>query len=190
MNERAQHIWKRVNSGESRVWRESLTMCQGFPGHGEKIKDTDSSTPENFQGGGERGHIWGLDGKERLCVALLMNHSWSVLLGCFNGSEFSFHSVQFSSVSQSCATLCDPTDCSTPGLPVHTNSWNLLKLMSIESVIPSNHLIPSSPSPPTFILSQHQGLFKWVSSSHQVAKVLEFHIQYQSFQWIFRTDLL
>ena len=55
-----------------------------------------------------------------------------------------------------------------------TNSQSLLKLMSIESVLPSNHLILSSPSPPAFNLDQHQGLFKWVSSLHQVAKVLEF----------------
>ena len=48
----------------------------------------------------------------------------------------------------------------------------------------------SSPSPPTFNLSQHQGLFKWVTSSHQVAKVLEFQLHHQSFQWIFRTDFL
>ena len=45
------------------------------------------------------------------------------------------------------------------------------------------------PSPPTFNLSQHQGLFHWVSSSHHVAKELEFQLQHQSFQWIFRTDL-
>ena len=51
-----------------------------------------------------------------------------------------------------------------------TNCWSLLKLMSFESVMPSNHLIPLSPSPPAFNLSQHQGLFKWVSSLHQVAK--------------------
>ena len=57
--------------------------------------------------------------------------------------------------------------------------------MSIESVMPSNHLIPSFPSPPAFSLSQHQGLFQWVSSSHQVTTVLEFHLQHQSFQWIF-----
>ena len=50
-------------------------------------------------------------------------------------------SVQFSSAAQSCPTLCDPMDCSTPGYPVLTNSWRLLKLMSIESVMPSNHLI-------------------------------------------------
>ena len=73
-----------------------------------------------------------------------------------------------------------------------TNSQSLLKIMSIELVItsiqPSHPL--TSPSPPAFNLSQHQGLFKWVSSSHQVAKVLEFQLQHQSFQWIFRTDFL
>ena len=71
-----------------------------------------------------------------------------------------------------------------------TNSQSLLKLMSITSVMSSNHLILSSPSPPTFNLSQHQGLFQWVSSSHQVSKVLEFQLQHQSFQWIFRTGFL
>ena len=72
-----------------------------------------------------------------------------------------------------------------------TNSQSLLKLMSIESVMPSNHLHPLlSPSPPIFNLSQHQGLFQWVSSSHEVAKVLEFQLQHQSFQCIFRTDFL
>ena len=71
-----------------------------------------------------------------------------------------------------------------------TNSWSLLKLMSIESVMPSNHVILCHfPSPPDFNLSQHQGLFQWVSS-HQVAKVLEFQLQHQSFQWIFRIDFL
>ena len=70
-----------------------------------------------------------------------------------------------------------------------TSSRSLLKLMSIESVMPSNHLILSSPSP-AFNHSQHQGLFKWVSSSHNVAKRLEFQLQHPSFQWIFRTDFL
>ena len=56
--------------------------------------------------------------------------------------------------------------------------------MSIKSVTPSNHLIRSPPSPPACNLSQHQGLFKWVSSLHQVAKVLEFQLQHQSFQWL------
>ena len=70
-----------------------------------------------------------------------------------------------------------------------TNSRNLLKLMSIESVMPSNHP-RSSPSPPAFHLSQHQGLFQRVHSSHQVAKVWVLQLQHQSFQWIFRTDFL
>ena len=80
--------------------------------------------------------------------------------------------VQFSSVqSLSRVQLCDSMDFSTPGFPVH----HQLKLMSIESVMPSNNLILcSSPSPPTFNLSQHQGLFQGVSSSHQVAEVLKF----------------
>ena len=70
-----------------------------------------------------------------------------------------------------------------------TNCRNLPKPMSIESMIPSNHLILLSPSP-ALNLSQHQGLFKWVSSSHQVAQVWEFQLQHQSFQWTPRTDLL
>ena len=72
-----------------------------------------------------------------------------------------------------------------------TNSQSLLKLMSIKSVMQSNHLILCCPLfSPAFNLCQHQGLFQWVSSSHQVAKVLEFQLQHQSFQWIFRTDFL
>ena len=61
-----------------------------------------------------------------------------------------------------------------------TNSQSLLRLLSVESVMPSNHLILSSPSPPTFNHSQHQGLFQWVSSSHRVAKVLELQFQRQT----------
>ena len=64
---------------------------------------------------------------------------------------------------------------------------SLLKLLFIESVMPSNSLILSSPSPPALNLSQHRGLFQWVSSSHQVAKVLEFQPQHQSFQWLTKT---
>ena len=69
-----------------------------------------------------------------------------------------------------------------------TNFWSSLKLMPIESMIPSNHLILCFP--PAFNLSQHQGLFKWVSYSHWVAKVLELLLQHQSFQWIFRMNSL
>ena len=85
-----------------------------------------------------------------------------------------FSSVQFSSVAQSCLTLCDPMECSTPGLPIHHQfpESTQTHVHWVDAIQPSHPLL--SPSPPTFYLSQHQGLFKWVSSSHQVAKVLEF----------------
>ena len=99
------------------------------------------------------------------------------------------YTVQFSSVAQSCPTMTAWTAAHQASLSI-TNSWSLLRLMSIESMMPSNHHPLSSPSPPAFDLSQHQGLFQWVSSLHQVAKALEFQLQHQSFQWIFRTDFL
>ena len=106
-----------------------------------------------------------------------------------------FHSVSqsVSSVAQSCLTLCNPMNRSMPGLPVH----HLSKLLEFtqthvhragDAIQPSHPL--SSPSPPAPNPSQHQGLFQWVSSSHEVAKVLEFRLQHQSFQWTPRTDLL
>ena len=100
-------------------------------------------------------------------------------------------SVQFSSVAQSCLTLCDPMDCSTPGFPVHHQlpEFSRTHAHQVTDAIQPSHPL-SSTSPPTFNISQHQGLFKWVSSSHQVAKVLEFQLQRQSFQWTFRTDFL
>ena len=69
-----------------------------------------------------------------------------------------------------------------------TNSWSSFKLMCIESVVPSNYLVFCCPLllPPN--LSQHHGLFQWVSSLHQVAKVLELQLQHQSFQLIFMID--
>ena len=99
--------------------------------------------------------------------------------------------TQFSVVTQSCPALCNPMDCSTPGFPVHHQhpEFTQIHVHWVSDAIHPSHPV-SSPSPPIFILSQHQGLFKWVSSSHQVAKVLEFQLQHQSFQWIFRTDFL
>ena len=101
------------------------------------------------------------------------------------------HSVQFSSVSQLCPTLCVPMDHSKPGLSVHHQLPESTQTHDhwVSDAIQPSHPLPS-PSPPTFNLSQHQGLFKWVSSSHQVARVLEFQLQHQSFQWTLRTDLL
>ena len=83
--------------------------------------------------------------------------------------------VQFSSVSQSCLTLCDPMDCSTPGFPVHHQLLEFTQThvhWVCDAIQPSHPL--SFPSPPPFNLSQHLGLFQWVSSLHQVAKGLKF----------------
>ena len=99
--------------------------------------------------------------------------------------------VKFSSVTQSCLTLCNPINCSTPGLPVQ---YQLLEFTEIhvhwvDDAIQQSHPL-LSPSHPTLNLSQHKGLCKWISSSHQVAKVLEYQLQHQSSLWIPRTDLL
>ena len=100
-------------------------------------------------------------------------------------------SVLFSSVAQSGPTHCDSMHCCTPGLPVHHHLPEFTQThvhWVSDAIQPSHPLL--SPSPPAFNHFQHQRLFKWVSSSHQVAKVLEFQLQHQSFQWIFRTDFL
>ena len=118
---------------------------------------------------------------------------------CAYINTYTYTHIQFSSIQ----LLSRVRLFATPWTAAHqaslfiTNSRSLLKLISIESVMPSNHLIfwvmrprpmfypshlLSSPSLPALNLSQHQGLFKRVSSSHQVAKVLEFQLQHQSFQ--------
>ena len=91
--------------------------------------------------------------------------------------------IQFSSVGQSCLTLCDPMNCSMPGLPVHHQlpESTQTRVHRVDDAIQPSHPL-SSPYPPALNLSQHQGLFKSVSSSHQVAKVLELQFQHQSFQ--------
>ena len=106
-------------------------------------------------------------------------------------TRFPSNNFQFSSVTQSCLTFCNPMDCSTSGLPVHIQlpDFTQTHVHWVGDAIQTSHPL-SSPSPPAFNLSQHQGLFKWISSLHQVAKVLEFQLQHQSFQWIFRTDCL
>ena len=89
----------------------------------------------------------------------------------------SFSSVQFSSVIQSCPTLCDPMNRSTPGLPVYHHLPELTQthVHRVSYVIQPSHPL-SSPSPPAPNPSQHQSLFQWVNSSHEVAKVLEFQL--------------
>ena len=94
---------------------------------------------------------------------------------------------QFSSVL-GCVWLCDPMDCSKPGLPVHHQflEFTQIHVHWVSDTISSSVI----PSPFAFNLSHHHSLFKWVSSSHQVARVLEFQLQHQYFQWTFRTDFL
>ena len=83
------------------------------------------------------------------------------------------------------------TTCSTPGFPVHHQlpEFTQTHVHRVSDAIQSSHPL-LNPSPPTFSLSQHQSLFQWVSSSHQVARVLVFQLQHQSFQWVFMVDLL
>ena len=104
---------------------------------------------------------------------------------------FLYFFLLFSSVFQSCPTLWNPMDCSTSGFPVN---HQLQELSQTHVHLVSDAIQPSHPllftSPPSFSLFQHQDLFKWVSSSYQVAKLLELQLQHQSFQWIFRTDFL
>ena len=125
--------------------------------------------------------IWAISSLENSqcqnCIVFQLKFNWN--LG----------SVQFShSVSP---TLCDPMDCSMPGLTVHHQlpEFTQINVHWVgEASLPSHPL--SSPSPPAPNPSQHQGLFQWVNSWHEVAEVLEFQLQHQSFQWTPRTDLL
>ena len=121
-------------------------------------------------------------------TALACQLSWS---GWRLENNFQTWDRTFSSI-QSCLTLCDRMDCSMPGLPIHHQlpefTQTHVHWVGGDAIQPSYPL--SSPYLPAFNLSQHQGLFKWVISLHHVAKVLEFQLQHQSFQWIFRTDFL
>ena len=113
------------------------------------------------------------------------------IMECGAISSSSDCSVQFSSVAQSCLTLCDPMNRSTPGLPVHHQlpEFTQTHVHRVSDAIQPFHprLSPSSPAPNP---SQHQSLLQWVNSLHEVAKVLEFQLQHQFFQWPFRTDFL
>ena len=156
----------------------------------------------NWEMNGGNGGAWGIDGEGRWtgvglgvdplsCLTQQSFLKMCQILLCLIFLCIDWWCSQFSSIAQSCPTLCDPMDCGTPGFPVH---HQLLELTQThvhhvsDAVQPSHPLL--SPSPPAFNLSQPQGLFQWVSSSHWVAKILEFQLQHQSFQWIFRTDFL
>ena len=114
-------------------------------------------------------------------------------------NEFKIYMIYFisdlmpciNSVAQSCPTLWDPMNRSTPGLPVHHQllEFTQTHIYQVSDVIQPSHPL-SSPSPPAPNPSQHQSLFQWVNSLHEVAKVLEFQLQHHSFQRNPRTNLL
>ena len=105
--------------------------------------------------------------------------TFSVYSDSFYWTDIHFvcHAVQFSSVTQSCPTLCDPMNRSMPGLPVHHQllEFTQTHVHRVNDTIQPSHPL-SSPSPPAPNPSQHQSLFQWVNSSHEVAKVLEFQL--------------
>ena len=111
-----------------------------------------------------------------------MSRDWGTVFFLLMSMSEAFSIPQFSSVTQSRPTLCNPMDCSTPGLPVHHQLPEFTQThvhWVSEAIQPSHPLLSPSPA---FNLCQHQGLFQWVSSSHQVAKVLEFHNR--SWNWV------
>ena len=137
-----------------------------------------------------------MSGSRSVITPLWLSESWRSFL--YRSSVYSCHlflisyaSVQFSSVAQLCPTLCNPMNHSTPGLPVHHQlpEFTQTHVHWVADAIQPSHPL-SSPSPPAPNPSEHQGLFQWVNTSHEVAQVLEFQLQHQSFQWICRTNFL
>ena len=110
-------------------------------------------------------------------ICVFCRSSLSFFVFCFTTFIIYFYSVQFSSVTQLCLTLCDPMNHSASGLPVHhqlPESTQTHVHWVGDAIQPSHPL--SSPSPPTPNPSQHHSLFQWVNSSHEMAKVLEFQL--------------
>ena len=190
--------------GESQGWRSLVGCCLWVAQSQTRLSDW---TELNFGDGGAiddfvsqlselSAHLlYNLHNKKTL-NPFLKNHHWYiwVFFECphlFSSYHWMQWNLFFSSVSQSCPTLCDPINCSTPGLPVHHQLPESIQthVHWVGDAIQPDHPL-SSPSSPALNLSQHQGLFKWVSALHQVAKVLEFHLEHHSFQWTPRTDHL
>ena len=112
-----------------------------------------------------------------ICSSLLSILSFLKFISNWKIMASSAYSVQFISVAQWCPTLCDPMNRSTPGIPVHHQllEFTQTHVHRVSDAIQPSHPL-SSPSPPAPNLSQHQSLFQWVKSSHEVAKVLEFQL--------------
>ena len=125
---------------------------------------------------------WVSPGLTRASDCSLMAARWQILFLSW---------IPFSSVAQSCPPVCDPMNHSMPGLPVDHQlpEFTQTHVHQVSDAIQPSHPL-SSHSPPAPNPSQHQSLFQWVNSSHEVAKVLEFQLQHQSFQWTLRMDLL
>ena len=109
-------------------------------------------------------------------------HSWVfcaliIIMSLIAFLKFHLYNYLFSSVAQSCPTLCDPMNCSTPGLPVHHHlpEFTQTQVHRVGDAIQPSHPL-SSPSPPAPNPSQHQILFQWVNSSHEVAQVQKFQL--------------
>ena len=161
----------------------SFPMSQLLASCGLNIRASSSVFPMNIQG-------W-ISFRTDWFNLLLVQGTLKSLLQHQSG----FRGDSISSVSQSCPTLCNPMNHSIPGLhPFSPRHHQLPEFTQThvhwvsDAIQPSHPLL--SPCPPALNLSQHQGLFKWVSSSHQVAKLLEFQLQHQSFQWTLSTNLL
>ena len=122
-------------------------------------------------------YIWLICCKKKNLKILLYKSYTSYYMVFLKDERSPVSSVQFSSVAQSCLTLCDPMNCSTPGLPVHHQllEFTQTHVHRVGDAIQPSHPL-SSPSPLAPNPSQHQSLFQWVNSSHEVAKVLEFQL--------------
>ena len=114
-------------------------------------------------------------------------YTFTIFLNLFNQCKFS--SVQFSHSAMSVFLWPHGLQHARLPCPSPTSRTCSNSCPKVGDAIQPSHPL-SSPSPPAFNLSQHQGLFQWVSSSYQVVKVLKLQLQHQSFQWIFRTDFL
>ena len=142
-------------------WRE----LHGHSHHGEKYGDSSKTKNRTIL----QFHSWAYIWRKRLIWKDICTPMFILAL---------FITVQtFSSVAQSCLTLCDPMNCSMPGLPVHHHlpEFTQTHVHRVGNAIQPSHPL-SSPSPPAPNPSQHQSLFQWVNSSHEVAKVLEFQL--------------